>query len=359
MSDTTLDAGHEARILADTFWTELPEPILERMLRGSQIRRIAARGTIFGLGDPEPRAGILLAGTARAFLAAADGRQLTVRYARRGALLTRRSYLLGGHSPIAFHAVTNVDLLELDARPFLRMVETEATVARAVLAELSRRLEDVYATVADSAFGTVREKVARHLLALAADGLSGDRRVAPITQQELADGVGTMREVAARALRELRREGIVATTPGAIEILDPARLAGSLGAWQVATAAQPDGDAGIEALIESSPNAIVVVDTAGEIAFLNSVAETNFGWQKADVVGKPIEYLIPDALREAHVRHRDAFLADPVPRPMSLRTGLCGCRRDGTQFPISVGLSLVNTQRGTMVLATVVDRSAD
>src|SRR5437016_6093638 len=186
MTSTTLAPRDAARILADTFWMELRRPILERLLRGAQVRRVGARSAIFGLGDPEPRAGILLGGTARAFLAAADGRQLTVRYARRGALLARRSYLLGGHSPIAIHAVTDVELLELDARPFLRLVETEATVARAVLVELSRRLEDVYATVADAAFGTVREKVARHLLALTADRRAGERRIAAITQQELA-----------------------------------------------------------------------------------------------------------------------------------------------------------------------------
>lgn len=358
MSDTTLDGGLDTAILADTFWTELPDPTLRRMLLGSQVRRIAARGAVFGLGDPEPRAGILLAGTARAFLAAADGRQLTVRYTRRGAFLARRSYLLGGHSPIAIHAVTDLELLELDARPFLRLVETEPTVARAVLAELSRHLEDVYATVADSAFGTMREKISRHLLALSADGREGHRRIAPITQQALADGVGTRREVAARVLRDLRREGIVATTPGAIEILDPARLSGSLGSWQTPPTWSADAAYDIETVIESSPNAVVVVDVEGQIAFVNGVAESSFGWRKEELIGRPVEMLIPDAQREEHMRHRDAFLADPVPRPMSLRSGLCGCRRDGTEFPISVGLSVVETQRGTMVLATVVDRTA-
>jgi CRP/FNR family cyclic AMP-dependent transcriptional regulator len=359
MSSTTLDPGEDAHILADTFWTDLPEPILERALRGSQVRHIPARGTVFGLADSEPRAGILLSGTARAFLAAADGRQLTVRYDRRGSLLARRSYLLGGHSPIAIHAVTDVALLELAAREFLAMVETEASVARAVLAELSRRLEDVYATVADSAFGTIREKVARHLLALCVDGKPGERRIAPITQQELADGVGTMREVAARALRDLRREGIVATAPGHIEILDPARLAGALGAWQVAAAGlDQDVPDDVEAVLEASPHAIVTVAPDGGITYMNSLAERTFGWDKVELLGRQIETLIPEPFRDEHVHHRADFLADPVPRPLYLRTGLQGRRRDGSEFPASVGLSLVDTRRGSMVLATVVDRSA-
>jgi CRP/FNR family transcriptional regulator len=256
MLESTIVAGVDARILADTRWADLPEATLGQMLQGSRLRTIRARGPILGLGDPAPAAAILLSGTARAFLAAADGRQLTVRYARRGALLARRSYLLGGHSPVAIHAVTDVELIDLDAPAFLRLVESDVQVARVVLAELSRRLEDVYATVADAAFGTVREKVARHLLALSGDGRADARQIAPITQQELADGVGTMREVVARALRDLRRDGIIATSPGSIEIRDSARLAGSLGVWQVSAAGLDrdirDGAQGLATVIDRS-----------------------------------------------------------------------------------------------------------
>lgn len=360
MSETTLEAGPDARILANTFWTDLPERLLEAMLQGSRVRSIKARGTIFGLGEAEPCAGILLRGTARSFLAAADGRQLTLRYARRGALIAKRSYLLGGHSPVAIHAVTDVDLLELAARPFLRLVETDPAMARTVLAELSRRLEDVYATVADSAFGTVREKVARHLLALSGDGRDDERRIAPITQQELADAVGTMREVAARVLRDLRREGVVATAPRAIEILDPARLAGSLGTWQVAAGGLDQaGRADVEAILEASPNPILAVSPSGEISYMNALADATFGWARGALIGRQIEMLVPERIRDEHVHHRAEFLADPVPRPLSLRTGLSARRQDGTEFPVSVGLSLVDTRRGSMIIATVVDRSVD
>jgi CRP/FNR family cyclic AMP-dependent transcriptional regulator len=358
MGESTIDAGGDARILADTHWTDLPERTLELMLAGSRVRRVPARGTVFGLADPEPRAGILLGGTARAFLAAADGRQLTVRYARRGALLARRSYLLGGHSPIAIHAVTDIEILELDARPFLRLIETDVNVSRVVLAELGRRLEDVYATVADSAFGTVREKVVRHLLALSEDGDASGRRIAPVTQQELADGIGTMREVVARALRDLRREGIVATAPGSVEILDPARLAASLGAWQVATAGVEDPGDDVEAILDATPNAIVAVGKDGAIAFVNAHAESTFGWRRGELIGRQVETLIPERMRTGHVHHRADFLADPVPRPLYLRTGLSARRRDGTEFPVAVGLALVDTRRGAMVLATVVERPA-
>jgi PAS domain S-box-containing protein len=356
MRDSSFDPGPDAQILADTRWTDLPDPVLARVLARSQVRRVQARGAIFGLGDHEARAAILLAGTARSFLAAADGRQLTVRYTRRGALLARRSYLLGGHSPVAIHAVTDVELLELDADAFLRQVETDPSVARVVLAELSRRLEDVYATVADSAFGTVREKVARHLLALTDDARSGERRIARDTQQELADGIGTMREVAARALRDLRREGIVATASGSIEILDAGRLAASLGAWQLAAAGlERDRREDVEAILEAAPTAIVAVGAGGEIAYVNGLAEATFGWPRSEIVGRPVETLLPDRLRDEHVHHRAGFLADPIPRPVYLREGLCARRRDGTEFTVFVGLSMVETRSGPLVLASVVD----
>ena len=357
MRDTIIEAGGDARILADTRWADLPDSILSRMLAGALVRHVPARGTIFGLGDSAPRAGILLAGTARAFIAAADGRQLSVRYARRGALLARRSYLLGGHAPVAMHAVTDVELLELDAPPFIRLVENDSRVARMVLADLSRRLEDVYATVADSAFGTVREKVARHLLALSGDGHTGERRIAPITQQELADGVGTMREVAARALRDLRDEGVIATSPRSIEILHSARLAASLGAWQVAAAGQRDAHEDVEAILEATPNATLTVGAAGEITHLNSLAESLFGWSRGELVGRQVEVLVPERVRDQHAHHRADFLADPVPRPLYLRTDLQARRRDGSEFPAWVGLSTIETQAGALVLATVVDRS--
>ena len=358
MRESTIPAGIDARILADTRWMEVPETLLEQMLRGARVRTIAARGTIFGLTGSGPGAGILLAGTARAFLAAADGRQLTVKYARRGALIAHRSYLLGGHSPVAIDAVTDVELLELDAVPFLNLVETEAALARVVLAELSRRLEDVYATVADAAFGTVREKVARHLLALSGDGRAGERRIAPITQQQLADGVGTMREVAARALRDLRAEGIIATAPGSIEILDATRLAASLGAWQAGAELRRDVREDVEAILEAAPNATLTVGAGGEIAAINSLAASIFGWERAELIGRSVEILVPERLREEHVDRRADFIADPVPRPVYLRRGLSARRRDGSEFPVWVGLNSVDTREGALVVATVVDRSA-
>lgn len=241
MGEITLELRVDPEILADTVWAEMPAAVLAQVLDGASVRAVPARGTIFGLSDPEPRAGILLSGTARTFLAATDGRQLTVRYKRRGALIGCRSSLLGGHMPVAVHAVTGVEILDLDTPRFLHLAQTEVSLSVALLAELGRRLEDVHATAADGAFGTIRERVARHLLVLTEDRAGDGRRITNITQQDLADGVGTMREVVARALREFREEGLISTSAGRIEVLDAPRLAASLGTWQV-TASGPGRD---------------------------------------------------------------------------------------------------------------------
>jgi CRP/FNR family transcriptional regulator len=330
------------------------------MLQGAEVRSVAPRGTVYALDDHEPRAGILLSGTARAFLTATDGRQLTVRYARRGAFLGRSSPLLGGHIPVAVDAVTTVEILDLDARAFVQLLETDVAVSFALLAELSRRLEDVHATVADSAFGTVRERVARHLLALTDDLDSRGGRVTSITQQELADGVGTMREVVARALAEFRNEGLIATGSGRIEVLDPARLTACLGAWQHGAAGV--GDAirqDVAAMLDSSPNAIVAVNRAGVIRYVNSPASAMFGSEPEAIVGQKVETLIPQAARDRHVGLRADFLADPTPRPLYQRLGLQARRLDGTLFPVAVGLATVATRAGMLILATLVELPPD
>ncbi len=358
MAENTSDQRADARILANTVWAGLPGSVLERALHGASVRAVPARGTIFGLADPEPRAGILLSGTARAFLAAADGRQLTVRYARRGAFIGRRSDLLGGHVPVAIHAITDVEILDLDAPRFMHLAQTEVSVSVALLTELGRRLEDVHATVADGAFGTIRERVARHLLALTEDRDAEGRRIASVTQQDLADGVGTMREVAARALREFRREGLISTSAGRIEILDADRLAASLGAWQVAASGRGQSlRQDVEAILEASPTAVVAVNPGGAIRYVNGHAEAMFGATRSEVVGRQVETLLPEDLRDQHVAHRGAFLADPVPRSVYQREGLFARRGDGTRFPVNVGIAPVDTRTGMLILATVVERA--
>jgi CRP-like cAMP-binding protein len=171
-------------------------------------------------------------GTARAFMTAADGRQLTVRYARRGVIIGKHSYLTGDHPPLALQALTDCTVLALNWVRFTAVSETEITLAAAVMMELARRLGDVFASVGDSAFGSIRERLIRHLLALASEGHVDTSFAAFITHQQLADAIGSSREVVTRELGALREQGLIRTKRGEIELIGIDRLAELLGHWR-------------------------------------------------------------------------------------------------------------------------------
>jgi CRP/FNR family transcriptional regulator len=128
--------------------------------------------------------------------------------------------------------VTECTFLEFDVETLTVLVATQITVSTSINLELTRRLEDVYATVGDSAFGSLRQRVIRHLLALAAEITPGDGYVARITQQQIADAIGSSREVVARLMTRMRNEDLIRTGPGEIRLLNVERLAANLSHWQ-------------------------------------------------------------------------------------------------------------------------------
>ncbi|HEY7936087.1 MAG TPA: PAS domain S-box protein [Candidatus Limnocylindrales bacterium] len=112
------------------------------------------------------------------------------------------------------------------------------------------------------------------------------------------------------------------------------------------------------AVLEASPNPIVAVDAGARIAYVNPQVETTFGYGRAELLGQAIEVLLPERVAERHVAHRDGFLAHPVARPMGIGLDLAGRRKDGTEFPVEISLSPVDTAEGLQVFATVVDITA-
>ncbi len=174
----------------------------------------------------------------------------------------------------------------------------------------------------------------------------------------MADGIGTLREVAARALRDLRRDGVIRTAPRAIEVLDPTRLASYLGNWQTSALRPVSGPAfDASALLDASPNAVVGVAAGGDITYVNSSSESTFGTGRGELLGRKVEMLLPERLRDLHVAHRERFFVNPMPRPMGRGLNLAGRRRDGTEFPVAVSLAPLETGDGLMAFATVVDMS--
>jgi len=107
--------------------------------------------------------------------------------------------------------------------------------------------------------------------------------------------------------------------------------------------------------VESSPNAIVMVNKSGTIEMVNSQTETFFGYSRTELIGQAVEILVPERFRSAHVGFRQAYLAAPVSRPMGMGQDLYGLRKDGTEFPVEIGLSLIDSKEETLVLSTIVD----
>lgn len=108
---------------------------------------------------------------------------------------------------------------------------------------------------------------------------------------------------------------------------------------------------------EASPNAAFLVDEAGKITLVNSQSQQLFGYNQMELVGQNIEILIPPRLQQMYREFRHRFLASPVALPRGEALDLCGLRKDGSEFPVEVGLNPVRTSRGLTVLVSVVDLS--
>jgi CRP/FNR family transcriptional regulator, cyclic AMP receptor protein len=195
---------------------------------GGTFSDIAAGVTVYTESEVE-RFGVVIRGLLRVYMHASDGRQVTVRYVRAGGLLGAPA-LIGGPAPVFVQTLTDTAVYFMDVPSVKRIVREDAAVASLFAAECVHRLYDVLEELAGNAFATVRQRVIRHLLDLAASRPPNDGRlIAMVNQQDLANGVGSVREVVARVLHELRGAALVRTTPGCIEILDPVKM--SLELW--------------------------------------------------------------------------------------------------------------------------------
>ena len=116
-----------------------------------------------------------------------------------------------------------------------------------------------------------------------------------------------------------------------------------------------ESDAFFRTLLDSAPDAMIIVDEDGKIVLVNGQTERMFGYDRAELLDQRIEFLLPERLRYLHVSHREGFVGEPSIRPMGAGRDLVGKRKDGSEFPVEISLSPVPIASGTFVSSVIRD----
>ena len=132
--------------------------------------------------------------------------------------------------------------------------------------------------------------------------------------------------------------------------------------FQIMTQEGPPAGAGLKStdderwrLLESAPDAMVIVDATGRIVFVNSQTEGMFGYSRQELVGQPVEVLMPEQVRHGHLRQRTEYIAAPRTRPMGMGLELRSQRKDGSTFPVEISLSPLEESGGHFVASAIRD----
>ena len=223
MSDVLADAVARAAIEKSVFGA-LPTPSLRRLVTDASLLDIPAGAVFIRHGTTPPTVHLLVRGLGRTFLASPTGRQATIRYIREGEVVGSASLFLAEPMPVGSQVIVDSTLLRLSAKIVREIVATDVHVANAFNREMALRLSAYFRELEETTFGSVRQRLVRHLLHVAGERQRGADLVVQMSQQQLADAVGSVREVVARIVGDLRRDGLLRTVDDGIVITDPTRL---------------------------------------------------------------------------------------------------------------------------------------
>lgn len=123
----------------------------------------------------------------------------------------------------------------------------------------------------------------------------------------------------------------------------------------LAAAGPPLGEDSFRRVVEWAPSAMVMINVEGVMVLVNAQTEQMFDYRREALIGQSVEILVPQRFRHNHRAFRSGFFGDPRPRPMGVGRDLAGCRSDGSEFPIEIGLNPLATEAGAMVLASIID----
>lgn len=115
------------------------------------------------------------------------------------------------------------------------------------------------------------------------------------------------------------------------------------------------GEDSFRRVVDWAPSAMIMINRDGVMVLVNAQSERMFGYDREELIGQSIEILVPERFRDKHRIFRAGFFLDARPRPMGIGRDLTGCRADGSEFPIEIGLNPIATEVGEMVLASIID----
>jgi PAS domain S-box-containing protein len=169
--------------------------------------------------------------------------------------------------------------------------------------------------------------------------------------------IGTLAVMDTRARAGLTEDELATLTDLAGVVMRELDLAEELALARGASGVEAEGEAKFRALMESASQAIIAVNQRGRIEVVNNKAEELFGYERDDMIGQPLEMLLPQRLRDSHVGHRDRYFAHPHARPMGIGMDLAGLRRNGQEFPLEISLNHIEVGGRPLAISFITDIS--